>query len=257
MIFHQPGNSKSNFHYNVRTYSDKEYAPHFHKNMELLYVYEGIVEVTVNGLTELLSKGNMALVLSNQIHAFSVPKDSKVWVVVFSEDHVPAFTACVKGKQGTRLRFEPDSRVLALFEAQIIHSTCTKIMRKACLYAICDQYLQQVELETRQEKSNFLVANILDWIASNYKEDISLQLAAEKFGYEYHYLSRLLNRNYAISFTALLNAYRLEHAITLLENSDAGISDIANASGFQSIRSFNLCFKNATGLTPKDYRQTR
>ena len=118
----------------------------------------------------------------------------------------------------------------------------------------CDEYLSQVPLEVRQDKSTFLVGQLLDWISVNYTEDISLKMAAELFGYEYHYLSRLLNRNYAISFTELLSSYRVEHAEKLLRETSLPATRIAELSGFQSIRSFNLTFKKLTGKTPNDYR---
>lgn len=257
MIFHQPGNSRGNFHYNVYTYSGREYAPHFHKNMELIYLSEGIMDVTVNGTHNILTAGQAALILSNQIHAFSVPRDAKAWVAVFSEEYVPAFAVQVKGKQGSTCVFTPDSSVVSLLQSQMMEKNCSRMMRKACFYAACDSYLQQVNLEARQEKTSFLVGQLLDWIAQHYTEDISLKHAAEVFGYEYHYLSRLLNRQFAISFSGLLAAYRVEHAVQLLQSTDQTVTRIAELSGFQSIRSFHLCFKKITGKTPNDYRISR
>ena len=83
----------------------------------------------------------------------------------------------------------------------------------------------------------------------------TLKQAAALFGYEYPYLSRLLNRNFAISFTELLAGYRVEHALRLLQETALPITDIAERSGFQSIRSFNLSFKKYTGQTPAYYRK--
>ena len=254
MIFHQPGNSRGNFHYNALTYSGKEYAPHFHKNMELILVQTGTMQVTVNGETQKLSAGQGAMILSNQIHSFSVPEGAACWVAVFSEDFVPYFSSLIKSKQGSTFLFEPTPAVAALIRSNLVNGDCSRLMQKACFYAVCDNYLQQVELEPRQEKSSFLVGQLLDWIAQHYTEDISLKQAAEAFGYEYHYLSRLLNRNFAISFTGILAAYRVEHAVQLLQTTDLSITQIAERSGFQSIRGFNLSFRKITGKTPMDYR---
>jgi len=257
MIFHQPGNSRGNFHYNAYTYSGRDYAPHFHKNMELIYVSEGVMDVTVNGTYNRLTAGQAALILSNQIHAFSVPKDATAWVAVFSEEYVPAFAQQMKGKQGVTFVFVPDASVVSLLHSQMMEKECSRLMRKACFYAVCDNYLQQVALEARQEKTSFLVGQLLDWIARHYTEDISLKQAAEVFGYEYHYLSRLLNKQFAISFSGLLSAYRVEHAVQQLQTSDLTVTRIAELSGFQSIRSFHLCFRKITGKTPNDYRISR
>lgn len=254
MIYHQPGNSRGNFNYNVYTYSDREYAPHFHKNMELIFVQEGELHLTVNGTGKMVPAGRWALILSNQIHSFRVDATGRIWVAVFSEEHVPAFVNQIKGKQGSDFVFTLPPEVEALVQTNLFHDRSSRLMRKACFYAVCDRYLQEVSLEPRQEKTSFLVGQLLDWISVHYTENITLKQAAELFGYEYHYLSRLLNRNYAISFTDLLAGYRVEHALELLLNTTLPVTQIAGKSGFQSIRSFNLTFKKLTGKTPNDYR---
>lgn len=255
MIFHQPGNSRGNFNYNSWNYRGKEYAPHFHKNMELICVLSGAVPVTVNGVTKVLQKGQWALVLSNQIHSFRVDDSSELWVMVFSEEYVPAFAGQIQGKQGTDYVFFLSEPVETMVKSKMLHSDCSRMMRKACLYAVCDEFLAQTPLEARQERSTFLVGQLLDWISANYTQDVTLKQAATIFGYEYHYLSRLLNRNFAISFTDLLMGYRVEHALRLLQETDLPITQIAERSGFQSIRSFNLSFKKYTGETPANYRK--
>jgi AraC-like DNA-binding protein len=254
MIFHQPGNSRGNFNHNTYTYSDREYTSHFHKNLELICVRKGSMSLTVDGRNYRVEQGAWALILSNQIHAFQIPADAVVWVAVFSEEYVPAFTSHIKGKQGVTPIFCPDASVAELIRCQLMERKSSLLMRKACFYAACDDYLSKTELETRQEKTSFLVGQLLDWIAEHYTEDISLKQTAELFGYEYHYLSRLLNKNYAICFTELLSGYRVEHAVQLLQTTALPVTEIAERSGFQSIRSFNLTFKKHTGMTPNDYR---
>ena len=212
------------------------------------------MSLTVDGRSYTVEQGTWALILSNQIHAFQIPADAVVWVAVFSEEYVPAFVTQIKGKQGITPVFVPDDSVAELIRCQLMERKSGLLMRKACFYAACDDYLGKIELETRQEKTSFLVGQLLDWIAEHYTEDISLKQAAELFGYEYHYLSRLLNKNYAISFTDLLSGYRVEHAVQLLQTTALPVTEVAERSGFQSIRSFNLTFKKHTGMTPNDYR---
>ena len=255
MIFHQPSNSRGNYNYNAITYCDKEYAPHFHKNMEVIGVLSGSLFVTVNGVSKILHQGEWALVLSNQIHSFRVDGDSEIWVTVFSEEYVPSFVNVVKDKQGSDYAFSLSKPVENLVRNKLMIDSTSRMMRKACLYAICDEFLAQTSLEPRQERTTFLVGQLLDWISANYTKDVSLKQAAALFGYEYHYLSRLLNRNFAINFIGLLTGYRVEHALRLLQETNLPITQIAELSGFQSIRSFNLSFKKFTGKTPADYRK--
>ena len=40
-----------------------------------------------------------------------------------------------------------------------------------------------------------------------------------------------------------------------LLHTNASITDIAHASGFQTVRTFNRVFSEQTGMTPTEYRQ--
>jgi len=257
MIFHQAGNSKGNFNYNAYTYRKTDYAPHFHKNMELIVVQKGEALVTVDGMSANVKAGQMALVLSNQIHSFALKQESCIWVAVFSEEYVPRFAMAVQGKRGKRFLIEPDPSVAGLIRRQLMDQEADLFMKKACFYAVCDTYLHATELESRPEKSSFVVGRILDWVAENYASNISLKQAAQEFGYEYHYLSRLLNSGYHIRFVDLLNSYRVEHACELLVSTDLPMTRVMEDSGFQSIRSFNMVFRQYVGKTPGAYREER
>lgn len=197
----------------------------------------------------------MALVLSGQIHAFTVPEDSVLWVAVFSEEYVPQFARQIKGKQGIAAVFNPEEPVLEFVRQMLICDSRSLMMKKACLYAVCDNFLHCVELVSRQEKTGFPVGELLDWVACHYTEPITLKQAAETFGYEYHYLSRLLNRSYRISFVSLVNNYRVEHAVNLLRQTQLPVSEIVTQSGFQSIRSFNQVFLQIQGCSPNACRK--
>ncbi len=255
MIYHQPHNSKGNYNYNFVNYENTIYQPHFHRNMEFILCLYGQATVTVNGKNTVLSPGQAALVLSNQIHAFEVKDEAKVWVAVFGEDYVPKFTSSLKGKQGETSFFTLSDPIFEMIENCLINKESGLLLRKGCFYAICDDYLKNVSLISVKKDNDFIVGQMLDWIAAHYSENISLKTLAEAFGYEYHYLSRLLNKGYGINFNTLLNNYRVESASELLQTTELSVTEIAQLSGFQSIRNFNLVFKEVTGQTPVKVRR--
>lgn len=255
MIYHQPRNSQGNYNYNAYTYTNHQFTPHFHKNAELMVALQGSFAASVNGKSFTVRAGQMVMVLPNQIHALQVRPSSKIWVVVFSQEYVPLFMQQLRGMQGNTPVFTPSSEIFSLVLEKMIQKQPNLLMKKACLYGVCDNFLSSVTLEPRREQSDFLIGPLLDWISQHYTEDITLKQAAQVFGYEYHYLSRLLSQNYGISFSQLLADYRLEHAMELLRTTALPISEILLCSGFQSIRNFNRLFKLRTGMSPNAYRQ--
>ncbi|HPI91545.1 MAG TPA: helix-turn-helix domain-containing protein [Deltaproteobacteria bacterium] len=86
-------------------------------------------------------------------------------------------------------------------------------------------------------------------------EELTLAAMAHALDLQPHQLSRFLNIRLRMSFTMLVNSYRVEEAKVLLkEEPEDTILDIAFASGFNSKASFNRVFKRATGMTPSEYR---
>lgn len=254
MPMHQGHNSYANFNYNAFTYRNHGWMPHFHKNFEVICVLKGKLSLNINESVTLLEEGDFAMILSNQIHSFFADANTMVWVAVFSEDFVPEFASFVKEKQGKTQKFQPSEEVAELIWEQLILGNASDMMRRACLYALCDRFCAEVELEERKNKNDRLICHILDYVEEHYMEDISLYSVAEAFGYEYHYLSRLLNQSYNIRFKSILNAYRVEAAAGRLEKGEENITDIALLCGFQSIRSFNDVFLSVKGCTPREYR---
>ena len=255
MILHQPWNSKGNYNYNANVYFNTDWAPHFHKNFELIYVLDGKLSLSVSGKAEEMKAGDCALVLPNQIHSFEPNGQSAFWIAVFSEQFIPHFAKQIEQYEGERSVFRCEESVDDFVRENLIFSESSVTMKKACFYAICDQYCQQVVLCERKTQNDELICRILDYVGTHYREDLSLSDVAEQFGYEYHYLSRILNQGYHINFSGLVNEYRVDHAIRLLEQSDKSITDIAMESGFRSIRNFNYVFRAITGTTPKKYEK--
>ena len=252
MIRHQEMNSKSNYNYNAYTYFNTDFSPHFHGNYGLIYVLGGELRITVSGRTEKIEEGQCALVLAHQVHTFESLGNSHIWIGVFSQQFVPHFASKTKDLEGNSSVFTLDSVTDALVRDKLVYSDCSVMMKKACLYAVCDRYLDTVTLEKRKSKNDELICQMLRYVEEHFKENITLTDLADHFGYEYHYLSRLLNNGYSINFSDTVNRYRVEHAVMLLEETDKSMTEVALESGFRSIRSFNHIFKSVMGRSPSE-----
>ena len=254
MILHQSSNSEGNYNFNQANYRGRDFAAHFHKNIELIYIRTGEMTVTADRRQQTVPAGEWAIILPNQIHSLTGAKDSRFWVTVFSADHVPCFADAISGRRGQALRFRCPDAVQALVDAELIDRDPDVPMRCACLYAVCSAFLRTVPLVPREEKSVYPVSAVLDYIAANFRSNISLRSCAQELNYEYHYLSRLLEKNYKIGFRKTLNEYRVQAALELLHCGQCSITEAAFESGFQSVRSFNDIIKKSTGKTPAEHR---
>lgn len=92
------------------------------------------------------------------------------------------------------------------------------------------------------------------------KEDISLRSLSEELSIPSHQLSWIINKKMNITFSGLLNSYRVEDVkkrLSSSEDADKNILDIAFDAGFNTKTSFNRVFKKLTRMTPSQYRQRR
>lgn len=247
MIWHQTGNSQGNYTFDARFYIKRDYKPHFHRNLELIYVVSGRCPVQVASQQVTVQEGQYLLIPAYAIHSFSLPEDSKIWVCVFSADHI--------GNQSSndlRAPFTCLPDVQDFLNTHLIFSPAPdRLMAQACLYLV---YRAASTAQVLGTMDFDRVLQISQVISQNLSRDITMEEVAKLLGFEYHYFSRLFHQLFSMNFRQYLNLYRTEQACTFLRTTQKDISNIALECGFQTLRSFNRAFKAATGQTPSQYR---
>lgn len=255
MIFHQPLNSSSNYNFNTALYTDTPWQPHFHKNLELIYILSGSVDCTVNGVHYTLNEGDFGLCLPFDIHSYSPKENTNYWVLVFSKDYI-RYSANQLLKKAEGFPFRCDASVTEFVKKRLINNPePTVLTLKSCLYALIEEYIKKVPLIEKKSNDGLTPHLIIEYFEKNFKNNISLSDLAKQFGYDYNYMSRYFHNTFNMSFTDFINVYRIENAIRLLEDTNESISTVALESGFQSIRSFNKSFKKNMDITPLQYRK--
>ena len=74
-----------------------------------------------------------------------------------------------------------------------------------------------------------------------------------------HYLTQVINGLLGKNFYTFINEYRLKEVKKLLVDEDYlkyTLTSIAYEAGFNSKSSFNSVFKNSTGMTPSQFKQS-
>ena len=256
MIFHQSHNSLSNYNYNIFCYTDKAWDYHFHRNLELIYVIKGSVNCRVNNKPHLLTAGDFGLCLPYDVHRYIPEEDTVYWVLVFSEDYIRFLSKKISDKTGNGFKFRCKSPVENFIKEQLINGDTPTILKlKSCLYAVLEEYLDNMSLIDKSKKEARIISLISYYVKEHHTENLSLSELAKKLGYDYNYMSRYFHNTFNMSFSNFVNIYRLETAIQLLEETDESICSIALKSGFQSVRNFNHFFKACTNTTPTLYRK--
>ena len=84
--------------------------------------------------------------------------------------------------------------------------------------------------------------------------NLTLKCLAESMKMPPHYISQAINQHLNMSFSDLLNKYRIEYAKQLLAETNEKIISVAYSSGFNNKVSFINAFRKQTSTTPLAFR---
>lgn len=100
-----------------------------------------------------------------------------------------------------------------------------------------------------------VIRGILEYIEAHYgEEDLSTARIAEYFHFAPAYLNVLFKQEMKVTLKQYLSGYRVEKAKKLLEQDYMKINEIAARCGYSNSNYFWKVFRDATGMTPAEYR---
>ncbi|MEZ3444072.1 MAG: response regulator [Lachnospiraceae bacterium] len=112
--------------------------------------------------------------------------------------------------------------------------------------------------EHQQEQSGYsrIVCGVQDYIEKHYQEEsLSVAEIAEALHLSPAYLNVLFKQEMKMTLKQYLSNYRLEKAKRMLEQGYDKITEIAEKCGYASANYFAKVFKEATDVTPVEYRR--
>lgn len=125
------------------------------------------------------------------------------------------------------------------------------------LLAHIDQVYEDTDLTVTSSDTPEVITFLIDYIEDNYMHNITLKSVAEKLHYNPSYLGRLFNKHLSKSFNLYLQERRIKASKKLLKDYSLSIDEVSDLTGFLYSSYFSTTFKEATGLSPLQYRQQR
>ena len=103
--------------------------------------------------------------------------------------------------------------------------------------------------------SDYYLIKLINIIKKEYNKKLTLSDMAKRLNISNSYLSRKLNEELNVSFSELINLYRIDKAIDLLSLKEHRIFEIAEFVGFSEYKYFCSVFKKYTNMTPTEYKK--
>lgn len=242
---------------------------HAHRDIELIYVIKGQLLLNLNGNAYKLLESNIFLINSNQFHSFQSNHDNLFVIIHFSYDEliyilqqrnllfsieeannevIYSLKVAIEELLSVYMKQSIDAHLEYLEKAYKLSS----ILTAKCL---SNKKNQQLENNFVKKGQNERLADILDYIQSNYREPLSLDDMAKLYFLSSPYLSKFFKKRTGKTFSQYLNEVRLAHSVNDLLNSDKPITRVALDNGFSNPAAFNRVFNEKYLTTPVKYRK--
>lgn len=248
---------------------------HWHPQIEIVYILKGRLEAAVGGKSEEGDQGDIIVVDSGLIHAYSNPSPAasarifQFGLEIFSEtlsdiygpETSPLFRrkSIVSNHDAIHGRLE--MLLDGIFEEYQRRQTGCRLAIISKLYELSLIFLRELPAEKsgghiKRNNNHERLERIFTFFENNFENPgLSLEMAADKACLNKFYFSRYLKEQTGRSFFEHLSRIRLHQAERRLAGTDLPITDIAYMCGFNSLATFNRIFKTYTGTTPSAYRE--
>lgn len=237
------------------------FPAHLHRSVELLFVMEGALEVTVQEQTMVLDSGGIALIFPDMIHSYHTTSTNKICLCIFNPEYVGIYYNLFWGQQPqepilTSEQLHPD--VSLGISRMLEFNKTTPSLSEAWLHLILTYLLPNMELKPVESKDNTELTHMLiHYISQHFQEPLTLDRIASDLHFNKYYISRIFAKKLHCGFYDYLNQIRLDFAAHLILKSDQKLTGIWQEAGFESQRTFNRAFQKGYGMTPSEYRRSK
>ena len=251
------------------------YIPmHWHRAVEIIYMQEGSLDVTVESESFTIQKGDCIVINGNVLHSTKCTSPNTAILLQipldFMEKYIPDLGQLIflfdfrtkdQRQQTKQAMFKtileqlqiinnvrPDGYLLRfnslIFELlfQLYHNFAVKILQS----------------NTSQKKKDMArLEPVLDYISEHYREPISLHEIAEVACLQTGYFCRFFRKKMGITFLEYQNEYRLSFIYRDLITTRDPVHVILERHGFTNYKLFRRIFLEHFGNTPTQIRKQR
>lgn len=247
-----------------------ERVVHWHKEMEIIFMLRGSVDITLGEEKFSIKEEDVFLINNYDVHGFTNASDDNILLTLQIDMRYARkfYTEIDKVRFNVHYLSNNDSiiHVIRYFLANILVALKSNKESRNLLVMGMVNFLISYLFEDFEHEPNKImqsklnnsdrkrIIRVINYVNENYVQKISLQEIAEKEYLSKYYLSHFIKEKLGMSFQELVNEVRLEQAINLLDKTNMKILDISLACGFSDAKYLNKLMKERFGCSAKTYQ---
>lgn len=284
-----PGNTGARVYDNAR---DEGYPLHWHAAIEVIMPLKGNYVVRVSGQEIVLRPGHICWLAPGTLHEIQTPEPGGRRLIMLTDPRfmgrfheirslLPLLSPWLKvtGREhdlgGAHFHKILKEILLRILENEAAPSpfqnvlTGAEVMRFTGLLgnAVIESRVKHAAADDEPlsdgreaagpalQKQVSAIYAVCEYIQEHAAANLTLEDLAEQAGFSKFYFSRLFKQVAGMSFVDYLNACRVDEVERRLFEKDTSITEIALASGFNNISTFNRVFKKLKNCTPLEFKR--
>ena len=238
--------------------------PHFHKNVEFLFITKGVQRATVGGQKIVVEAGDILCVDSFEPHSFAKDEGVEGYVLVLSLWYLDCFKKLFENQHFPRVMRDKDKNAEIIEyvrkwrkdyrKGRYLEDAYEIYVNANRLFLMIKNAYGTVQIQKKNNES--VILDILNYIEKNYNENITVEVIAKTLGYTKEYCSQIFNFYMGESFRRYLNRLRVYKFQELYRErgSKNSIIHLAFECGFDSQSTFYRAYKDVFGQTPREHK---
>ncbi len=249
-------------------------ACHWHKDLELGLALEGGMDYFIEGEYARIEPGQAIFINSKRLHYnYSKAQENCKYLVLTI--HPAIFEMQLRPvKEYAQDKFSDTAQDYLLLDGRepwhqkvlelmvqiheaLIDPKPNFFLATSYAHGVCGMIANEIDtaIPSQEHSLNWLMAwKMTGFIHQNYENKISLPEMAAAGGVCRSKCFELFEKYVGKTPNAYLTDYRIQKSCELLSSTSSTISEIALRCGFQSASYFTKVFREARGITPKEYR---
>lgn len=245
-------------------------SPHWHDSLEMVYMIEGNIEVTVENRKTVLNPGEFNIINSRVVHStlssnnralvLQIPKEvlkkyiPDIDMYYFNVDMYP-------DKEVDKTRLEKLKKIFNdMYIIYDIRPEGYLLKFNSLLYELLFTLIHSYADKTIQRdfdknsKQLERLNQLITYIKTHHREKLTVAQISEEFGYNVDYISRFFKRYTGLTIIEYLYTVRVTEVYRELIHTEKTINDILEEHGCSNYRVAMRVFKELYGCTPKEKR---
>ena len=254
--------------------------PHWHEEMELIFIEKGSGLLRINTATFRVQAGDLLIINKNMVHTLKSDLRNILYFksVVFDLNILSGIPGDLCQEDFIHLLLKNRAefvhvinptakdyeKILSIF-LEIIqtyqsHEPFYYVKLKGLLFLLFYELASASYIlpsSKGESKSLSSIRTVLYYIDSHYQEELSVTELASMVHYSDYYFMKVFKQYTGKTLISYINHLRLEKAKHLLFHSELSITEIALEVGFHNTSYFIRKFQNENGVTPQKLRKNR